>query len=794
MKRIQAPVAAFAAVIAFVLPVTSLASDNVQALDVRARPADPGERTYFLGAGASVEDAVGLRDRLIAAGAWNVNLFVQERVIVCSMTPRAAVGVELPAAFRSEPAKSAQAPARAASESWGWIAGAYALADRAPVGFFDDGDAPQRALDDVLLVNTPERVREVQRAVEKAMASRATAPRPQPARAMNQNSEVLAGSILANFIFPESNGTRESNLETWSDDDMREARIGVAGAFLAWQAWTQMDINTTFNLLERVPTGYEPIQHDMSSDELWLVDTMQSLGWGFTGGNSLGIVHEFNEDARATFRTRWVVTSFIACARNTPNHRFGGGGANYTAYANLGGPYMVEPFPAGTDPNGIGETLVFSKIVQHEVGHCFWTLDEYPGAPGTCGNSSGYLNYTNGNISMIGPGGEEVRCEALTPCIMHIAPRTGQGRPWCRYSLGHLGVVDDNSNGYPDIFEAAPEIVFEPAGPETVTTNQFTLRFKAIARAVPNRNPGQDPNTRVDLASPVDEVRYVTGDNVGFELQPVDGASDELMEDFVVPIPLAAVGESRIEIRARNAAGFQSARFTKIIHFTGVNYTQMGVAVKHNRIEVQWQTVGDIFNSQFDVYRLGPGDPLPGTIEPGEVPPGTRLNTAPVAPDGPGTSGFVSYRYNDFTVEPGHDYRYYVVGSFTLPVEGGTQDYHSPSDVVGQTASLPITDEFVSGIAPNPSNGNVTLSIAVPRTYGGNPRAPQRLATPVDVSVYDVRGRRIRVLESQPQLTDRLTLRWNGRSDADVPVPAGIYFVRVSAGGAEAVRKLVLLR
>ena len=36
------------------------------------------------------------------------------------------------------------------------------------------------------------------------------------------------------------------------------------------------------------------------------------------------------------------------------------------------------------DPNNIGETLVYSKIVQHEVGHLFWTLDEYPGAPGTC--------------------------------------------------------------------------------------------------------------------------------------------------------------------------------------------------------------------------------------------------------------------------------------------------------------------------------------------------------------------------------------------------------------------------
>jgi hypothetical protein len=421
--------------------------------------------------------------------------------------------------------------------------------------------------------------------------------------------------------------------------------------------------------------------------------------------------------------------------------------------------------------------------VQHEMGHNFWTLDEYPGAPGDCHDTSGYLNYANMNISMSGPGGE-VRCENLTPCIMHTAPRVGQDRPWCRYSLGHLGVIDDNNNGYPDLFEAAPDVIFEPAGPETVSTNQFTLRFRVVSRAVPNRNRAQDPATRVDYAAPVGEVKFSLGATSGISLVPIDGHLDEVVEEFEVPITLASVGQSAVVIRARNSVGYQSPAHAKIIYFTGVNYTHIGATVQPNRIDVSWETAGDVFGSQFDVYRL----------EANEPPPGTRI-AQKVPPAGPGTAGFVPYRYVDWDVTPGSNYGYYVVGSFTLPFEGGTQTYNSPSGIVGQTAAIPSVDgEFVSGIAPNPSNGHVTFSISVPRTYDSNPRTPQRLATPVTVEVFDVRGRRVRVLADEPEFQDFITLRWDGRSEASTLLPAGVYFVRVRAGEAEMVRKLVLVR
>jgi hypothetical protein len=624
-------------------------------------------------------------------------------------------------------------------------------------------------LDDVVLTVTPEQAAEVQRSLEKRLSLQSSAPRPQPSRELNQNSEVMSGTILAQFIFPESDGSVEGQTHNWSEDDMREARIGCAGAFLSWQAWTQMDISTTFNLLEAVPCAYEPILHDMDSDHLWIMDTLRELGYGQLSGNVLESTHELNEASRAIYRTRWVVTSFIANARNVSNHRFGNGNAGYTAYASLGGPYMVEPFPAGTDPNNIGETLVFSKIVQHEVGHCFWTLDEYPGAPGVCSSRSGYLDYANGNITVVAPGGAQLRCEDHVPCIMHSATRVGHDRPWCRYSLGQLGVIDDNDNGYPDIFEAAPAIEFEPAGIETVTTNSYTLRFRAVSRAVPNRNPNQAPDKRVDFAARLQQVTFSLGASTGSNLTPIDGRMDGVTEMFEVPMSLPTAGAVTFTIRARNAVGYppNPAPFIKTIYFVGVSFSRMAASAKTNRIQVSWETAGDPFSANYDVYRLRAGESMPG-----------ELIAQGIGPSGPGDHGFTPYIFNDFDVEPGADYRYYVDANFSLPFEGGTQDYHSLSPVVAQTSIIPIAeDQVVSGITPNPSNGNVTLSFRVPRTYGGDPRTPQRLATPVEVTVYDVRGRRVRVLREQPALEDFVTLRWNGHDTSERPVSSAKWSV-----------------
>jgi hypothetical protein len=757
---------------------------GVQPIEVRLPASGAAfERTFFIGTGASLEEAVALRDHLRRAGARHVNLFLPDLVVVCDL-PAGVSLTDRAAAFRVEPAgDGALSPERFALEPWGWIAEAYANVDRAATA--PAPGAPAGApFDDVVLTISPERAAQVQRDVERAARERGLSPRALPARQVSQNSEFLGGTTLANFIYPESDGSRENDSETWTDAELRDAKQGAAQGLISWQGrWPTMDISWSIRNYERVPTGYEPIQHDMNTDEAWINDTMRSLGFGLLANESVAIVHDFNEAMRVQVGTQWVVTSFIANSRTVGTHRFGGGSANYTAYAYLGGPYMVEPFPAGSDPNLIGETLVFSQIAQHEIGHCFWTLDEYPGSPSPCAATSGYLNYPNSNVTLLDPGGGEVRCTALQPCIMHTATRLDLGRPWCTYSQGHLGVADANDNGKPDIFEAAPTVEFEIAGPETVTTNAIVLRFRAVSQAVPNRNVRIHPDRRVSYAATLRRGWFALGEQTQYTLNADDGSWDEIVEEGSLRLGLAQVGLSVITLRAENDAGMVSAPHTKKIYFTGVRYTGTAVTVRPGKIDVTWDTAGEVFGAKFDVFRLEPGEQLPGTPIAREVAPSSSAG------------GFDHYRYTDRDITPGRDYRYYVEGYFTLPYAGGTREYRSASRVIAQTAMISSgPGGLLSNVAPNPSRGPFTVSVQVPRTYGGTPSAPTRLATPLEVAVYDVRGRRVRLLRQGSGFDDVVTVRWDGTDARSAPAPSGVYFVRARAGAEESVRKFVLIR
>ena len=766
-------------------------ANDVLPIDIR-RPVsmEGARRTYWIGSDATAEDAMALREALVAAGARNVNVFVPDMVIVCD-TPRsvaAAVAQVGSTKFSALDERSAGFNT-AVDLSWSWIVDSYALAERVAAAEGAEAlAAPEdphdpTAFRDVVLTLAPDRVDAIQREVELSARMRGTADtRPPVTRKVNQNSEFLGGYILANFIYPESNGLRESNTETWSDEDLRQAKSGATSAFLSWQGkFPNMDIGFVVHHFERIATAYEPIIHDMNSDEVWVVDTMHKLGYGEFADKQQPVVHEFNEIERATWRTQWVVTSFIANARNTPDHRFKAGTANYTAYAYLGGPFMIEPFPAGTDPNNVGETLVFSQIANHEIGHLFYTLDEYPGSPGACLARSGYLNVQNGNQTMTDPEGNQARCNPLVPCIMHSAARFNQNRPWCDYSQGHLGVLDGNGNAIPDIFEAEPEITFVPEGPETVTTNSYTMRFRARARAVPNQNPYQGTD-RVNYTLPLDDGKLVLG-VVQLGLDPLDGSWDEIEEEATFGMQIPQAGQQIIlAVQVENNAGFKSRVATKVVYFAGVRYQSVLAYPKWKRMYVKWQTTGQTFGARYDVYRL----------KNGETGPGVRIAQRIPSIDN-NSQGIANYEIQDFDIEPGSEYRYYVDGVFELPYEGGMRVYHSKSKVIGQTMMVDVVD-VVSNIAPNPTRGTVTFSLDVPPTFNETRFGPSRIPTDVDVAVYNVRGQLVRAIKRSSEMNSVVTLRWDGTAQDGTPVPSGVYFLRVRAGETEGFRKIVMLR
>jgi hypothetical protein len=83
---------------------------------------------------------------------------------------------------------------------------------------------------------------------------------------------------------------------------------------------------------------------------------------------------------------------------------------------------------------------------------------------------------------------------------------------------------------------------------------------------------------------------------------------------------------------------------------------------------------------------------------------------------------------------------------------------------------------------PNPFTAATTIPFQLP------------VAGVVDVSIYDVSGARVRVLERGLFPPGRSTLSWDGRGSHGRPVPSGLYFVRLQYRNDSVYRKLLLMR
>ncbi len=100
---------------------------------------------------------------------------------------------------------------------------------------------------------------------------------------------------------------------------------------------------------------------------------------------------------------------------------------------------------------------------------------------------------------------------------------------------------------------------------------------------------------------------------------------------------------------------------------------------------------------------------------------------------------------------------------------------------VDDVARIPNVTGIVS-IYPNPFNPRTTIVIDLAETAD------------VDISIYDVKGRRISTLKNGVLSASRYDLTWQGLNDASNPVASGIYFCRMTTGGVVQIQKMVLLK
>jgi len=64
----------------------------------------------------------------------------------------------------------------------------------------------------------------------------------------------------------------------------------------------------------------------------------------------------------------------------------------------------------------------------------------------------------------------------------------------------------------------------------------------------------------------------------------------------------------------------------------------------------------------------------------------------------------------------------------------------------------------------------------------------------VKLSVFDVRGRELKILFNGRQTAGRHEIQWDGRDGNGVSVGSGVYFVRMTADHYQKVQKLLLVK
>lgn len=156
------------------------------------------------------------------------------------------------------------------------------------------------------------------------------------------------------------------------------------------------------------------------------------------------------------------------------------------------------------------------------------------------------------------------------------------------------------------------------------------------------------------------------------------------------------------------------------------------------------------------------------------------VTSVPVTRSGDSPPGSNAYDYTDTAVQPGTSYEYRLrpVGRAGLML----------------TAESVVTRiDYESG-----ASGGVAAVLypSAPNPFAAGTRIRFELSEPVHVTltIYDLLGRKIRVLVDEAHGPGRYARTWNGRDGDGRTVPSGVYLYRMTAGDIEEGGKMLLLR
>jgi len=134
-------------------------------------------------------------------------------------------------------------------------------------------------------------------------------------------------------------------------------------------------------------------------------------------------------------------------------------------------------------------------------------------------------------------------------------------------------------------------------------------------------------------------------------------------------------------------------------------------------------------------------------------------------------------------VDPGAQTWYYRVVAEDVHGNEGAPSNEASADV-GAGVEEPALPEALAilGASPNPLRSSARIEFALPETGR------------VTMAVYSVHGRRVATIVDGVMGAGHRHISWSATDDEDSPVPAGLYFIRLEAGGTTAVGKVLVIR
>jgi hypothetical protein len=175
-------------------------------------------------------------------------------------------------------------------------------------------------------------------------------------------------------------------------------------------------------------------------------------------------------------------------------------------------------------------------------------------------------------------------------------------------------------------------------------------------------------------------------------------------------------------------------------------------ALDAQSVHVAWDVFADEAILGFALHRTNDG--VTRTVTPGLLPAQSR-------------------EFVDTGLEAGGRYRY----TLTAQTVAGETFASQAADVVVPNFAIALGQN-----SPNPFQQETTIDVSLPE------RAE------IDVSVFDVAGRRVATVTRGERAAGDHRLTWNGTNDAGKRVGAGVYFYRLKAGNETLTRKLIVVR